>query len=306
MARRSNAPHTRQSTAARSLTPRTAVLLLLTALLGLTGCATLPGGKPDPRDRFERLNRTVFAFNTKFDHAILRPVARGYVKVMPRTVRTGVNNFITNLNSPVTIVNNFLQGKFNDGISDTARLVVNTTIGIGGLFDPATGMGLDRHLADFGETLGIWGVHGGPYLMLPFLGSSNVRDALGLVPDYLLLHEIETVQLFDNSEAAEWSLFVVGVVNRRSQLLDLDRVIDSSYDPYAVLRSAYLQRRAYLINGDVTPPEEEFPDADLDSGDAAPGAPAAPPAPAPGEAPATPGEAPPAAPPGAPAAPPPK
>jgi phospholipid-binding lipoprotein MlaA len=294
MSRRSNAPHTRQSTAARFLTPRTAAPLLLTALLGLTGCATLPGGKPDPRDRFERLNRTVFAFNTKFDHAILRPVARGYVKVTPRTVRTGINNFITNLSSPVTIVNNFLQGKFNDGVTDTARLVVNTTIGIGGLFDPATGMGLDRHLADFGETLGIWGVHGGPYLMLPFLGSSNVRDALGLVPDYLLLHEIETVQLFDNSEAAEWSLFVVGVVNRRSQLLDLDRVIDSSYDPYAVLRSAYLQRRAYLINGGVTPLEEEFPDADVDSGDAAPGAPAAP------------GEAPSAAPPGAPAAPPPK
>jgi phospholipid-binding lipoprotein MlaA len=294
MSRRSNAPHTRQSTAARFLAPSTAALLLLIALLGLTGCATLPAGKPDPRDRFERLNRAVFAFNTKFDHAILRPVARSYVKVLPRTVRTGVNNFITNLNSPVTIVNNFLQGKFNDGVSDTARLVVNTTIGIGGLFDPATGMGLDRHLADFGETLGVWGVHGGPYLMLPFLGSSNVRDALGLVPDYLLLHEIETVQLFDNSEAAEWSLFVVGVVNRRSQLLDLDRVIDSSYDPYSVLRSAYLQRRAYLINGGVTPPEEEFPDADVDSGDAAPAA-----APAPGEAP-------PAAPPGAPTGPPPK
>jgi phospholipid-binding lipoprotein MlaA len=300
MSRPSNAPHTRQSTARLSLTPRTAALLLLTLLLGLGGCATLPAGKPDPRDRFERLNRTVFAFNTKFDHAILRPVARGYVKVAPRTVRTGINNFITNLNSPITIVNNFLQGKFNDGISDTARLVVNTTIGIGGLFDPATGMGLDRHLADFGETLGVWGVHGGPYLMLPFLGSSNVRDALGLVPDYLLLHEIETVQLFDNSEAVEWSLFLVTVVNRRSQLLDLDRVIDSSYDPYAVLRSAYLQRRAYLINGGVTPPEEEFPDADTDSGDATPGAPAAPPAAA------APGEAPSAVPAGPPPAPPPK
>jgi phospholipid-binding lipoprotein MlaA len=297
MSRRRNAPPTQQRPAAPSLQLRAGTLFL-----GLSGCATIPGGKPDPRDRFERFNRTVFALNTKLDHAILRPAARGYVKLTSRRVRTGINNFITNLDSPVTIVNNFLQGKFNDGINDTARLVVNTTIGIGGLFDPATGMGLERHVADFGETLGIWGVHGGPYLMLPFLGSSNVRDAIGLVPDYLLLHEIETVQLFDNNEYVQWSLFAVGAVNRRAQLLDLDRVIDSSYDPYAVLRSAYLQRRAYLINGGVTPPEEEFPDADMDSGAAAPGAPAAP---------AAPGEAPPSAPPvspppAPPAAPPPK
>jgi phospholipid-binding lipoprotein MlaA len=302
MSRRRNAPPTQQRPAAPSLQLRAGTLLLLTLFLGLSGCATIPGGKPDPRDRFERFNRTVFALNTKLDHAILRPAARGYVKLTSRRVRTGINNFITNLDSPVTIVNNFLQGKFNDGINDTARLVVNTTIGIGGLFDPATGMGLERHVADFGETLGIWGVHGGPYLMLPFLGSSNVRDAIGLVPDYLLLHEIETVQLFDNNEYVQWSLFAVGAVNRRAQLLDLDRVIDSSYDPYAVLRSAYLQRRAYLINGGVTPPEEEFPDADMDSGAAAPGAPAAP---------AAPGEAPPSAPPvspppAPPAAPPPK
>jgi phospholipid-binding lipoprotein MlaA len=303
MSRRRNALPTQQRAAAPFLTPHAGALLLLTLLLGLSGCATIPGGKPDPRDRFERFNRTVFVFNTKLDHAVLRPAARGYVKLIPRPVRTGVNNFITNLNSPVTIVNNFLQGKISDAINDTARLVVNTTIGIGGLFDPATGMGLDRHLADFGETLGIWGVHGGPYLMLPFLGSSNVRDAIGLVPDYLLLHEIETVKLFDNNEYVEWSLYAVEVVNRRAQLLDLDSVLDSSYDPYAVLRSAYLQRRAYLINGGVTPPEEEFPDADMDSGDAAPAAPAEPAAPpAPGAAPPS---APPVSSPPAPPAPPP-
>jgi phospholipid-binding lipoprotein MlaA len=297
MSRRRNAPATQQPPAVHLFKPRAGALLLLTLVLGLSGCATIPGGKPDPRDRFERFNRTVYAFNVKLDHAVLRPTARAYVKLTPRPVRTGVNNFITNLYSPVTIVNNFLQGKLGDGINDTARLVVNTTIGLGGLFDPATGMGLDRHVADFGETLGIWGVHGGPYLMLPFLGSSNVRDAIGLVPDYLLLHEIETVQLFDNNEYVEWSLFAVDVVNRRAQLLDLDRVIDSSYDPYAVLRSAYLQRRAYLINGGITPPEEEFPDADMDSGAAAPAAPAAPGEAPPSAAPMSPSPAPPAAPP---------
>jgi phospholipid-binding lipoprotein MlaA len=270
MSRRWIAPKKQQHTAAPSLTPRAAALALLAMFLGLAGCATLPSGKPDPRDRFERVNRSVFAFNTKLDHAILRPAARGYVKVTPRPVRIGISNFMSNLVSPATIVNNFLQGKFKDGASDTARLVINTTVGIGGLFDPATGMGLDRHLGDFGQTLGIWGMHAGPYLVLPFLGPSTVRDAFGLVPDYLLLHEIETVQLFDNNAYIEWGLFAVSAVNRRSQLLDTDRLLDSSYDPYAFLRSAYLQRREYLINGGITPPEEEFPDTDSDSGDAAP------------------------------------
>jgi phospholipid-binding lipoprotein MlaA len=237
--------------------------VLLTLVIGLAGCATLPSAKPDPRDRFERFNRSVYKFNTALDHAILRPVTRLYVKVTPRPVRTGINNVITNLGYPVTLVNSFLQGKITDGVTDTARLLVNTTIGIGGLFDPASGMGLDRHQEDFGQTMGKWGMHSGPYLMLPFLGPSTVRDAFGLVPDYLLLHEIETVKLFDNNQYLQWSLFAVSAVNRRSQLLDEDRILERTYDPYAFLRGAYLQRREYLIHeGQAPSPEEEFPDAD--------------------------------------------
>ncbi len=250
-----------------------AALTLLALCLGLTGCATLPSGKPDPRDRFERFNRTVFVFNTKLDHALLRPVAREYVKVTPQPIRTAVNNFLSNLAYPTTIVNQFLQGNFNDGVGDTARLVVNTTIGLGGLFDPASRMGLDRHGADFGQTLGKWGVHGGPFLMLPLLGPSTVRDGIGLVPDWLLLHEIETIKLFDNNGYVEWSLYAVNLVNLRSQLLDVDRLLDSAYDPYAFLRSAYLQRRDYLINGGAVTPDEELPDAGDAGGDAAPAAP---------------------------------
>jgi phospholipid-binding lipoprotein MlaA len=270
-------------------TSRAAALALLALCLGLGGCATLPSGKPNPRDRFERFNRSVFVFNTKLDHALLRPVAREYVKVTPRPIRTAINNFLSNLDYPVTIVNEFLQGQFNDGVSDTARLVVNTSIGIGGLFDPASGMGLDRHGADFGQTLGKWGAHGGPYLMLPLLGPSTVRDAVGLMPDWLLLHEFETVKLFDNNGYVEWSLSAVNLVNLRAQLLDADRLLDSAYDPYAFLRSAYLQRRDYLINGAAVTPEDEFPDSDTDTG-------AAPPA-APGEAPPLATPAPPGSPP---------
>jgi phospholipid-binding lipoprotein MlaA len=265
--------------------PGAAALVLLVLTLGLAGCATLPNGKPDPRDRFERFNRSVYRFNVTLDHAILRPVTRLYVKVTPRPVRIGVNNFMTNLGYPVTIVNSFLQGKVTDSVTDTARLLVNTTIGIGGLFDPASDMGLDRHQQDFGQTMGRWGMHSGPYLMLPFLGPSTVRDAFGLVPDYLLLHEIETIQLINNNQYIEWSLFAVNTVNRRSHLLDEDAILDRTYDPYAFLRSAYLQRREYLIKDGVMSPEEEFPDTDTDSGEAAPAAPGDSQPPAPGGVP---------------------
>jgi phospholipid-binding lipoprotein MlaA len=295
----------------RPITRAPAALALLALYLGLSGCATLPSGNPDPRDRFERFNRTVYVFNSKLDHALLRPVARGYVKVIPQPIRTAVNNFLTNLGYPTTIVNQFLQGNFKDGASDTARLVVNTSIGIGGLFDPATRMGLDRHGADFGQTLGKWGAHSGPYLMLPLLGPSTVRDGIGLVPDWLLLHEYETVKLFHNNGYIEWSLYAINLVNLRAQLLDIDHLLDSAYDPYAFVRSAYLQRRDYLINGGAVTPDEEFPDAG-DTGDLPPAAPgkgaaAAPAATAVPGAPAIPNAAPPAspAPPADPALPPP-
>jgi phospholipid-binding lipoprotein MlaA len=282
------------------ITRAPAALALLALYLGLSGCATLPSGKPDPRDRFERFNRTVYVFNSKLDHALLRPVARGYVKVIPQPIRTAVNNFLSNLGYPTTIVNQFLQGNFTDGASDTARLVVNTSIGIGGLFDPASRMGLDRHGADFGQTLGKWGAHSGPYLMLPLLGPSTVRDGIGLVPDWLLLHEYETVKLFHNNGYIEWSLYAINLVNLRAQLLDVDRLLDSAYDPYAFVRSAYLQRRDYLINGGAVTPDEEFPDAG-DTGDLPPAAPdkgaaAVPGATAMPGAPAIPSAAPPASP----------
>jgi phospholipid-binding lipoprotein MlaA len=255
-----------------------ATLALLALTFALVGCAALPNGKPDPSDRFERFNRSVYKLNTALDHAILRPIARAYVRVTPQPVRTGVSNVVSNLAYPVTLVNNFLQGKLHDGMTDAARLLVNSTIGIGGLFDPASGMGLERHQEDFGQTMGWWGVHSGPYLMLPFLGPSTVRDAIGLVPDYLLLHEIETVHLFDNNQSIQWSLFAVGAVDRRTQLLDQDPILERTYDPYAFLRNVYLQRRDYLIHDGVSSPADDFPDADMTG--AEPPAPPSTPAPA--------------------------
>jgi phospholipid-binding lipoprotein MlaA len=242
---------------------RAALLVFLVLNLGLTGCAALPNGKADPRDRFERFNRSIYKFNNALDHAVLRPAARAYVKVLPRPVRTSINNFTTNLAYPTTVANDFFQGKVSDGVTDAARIVVNTLLGLGGLFDPASHMGLDRHTQDFGLTLGHWGVPSGPYLMLPFFGPSTVRDTAGLVPDYALTYEIVSRNLITN-DWVSGGLFVVAQIDRRSQLLDTDKILDSTYDPYAFLRSAYLQRRDYLIHGDENP-EEMFPDADTDS-----------------------------------------
>jgi phospholipid-binding lipoprotein MlaA len=242
----------------------------LAAVLGLsavlTGCASLPKGeKPDPRDRFERFNRGIYAFNTKADHLILRPVARGYVKVTPAPVRNSVHNFLENLVYTKTIINDFLEGKWRDGGTDTARLLLNTTVGIGGLFDPASKAGLDRHHTDFGETLGIWGVHSGPYLMLPILGPSTVRDAIGLLPD-----EYSALPAYIRPVWIPYAIGAMQGIDIRVGLLDEDKLLDSAYDPYAFVRNVWLQRRDYLIHGDTSAAPEELPPSDDDSGAAAP------------------------------------
>jgi phospholipid-binding lipoprotein MlaA len=159
------------------------VFLGLALVVLLPACATLPPGERDPRDRFERTNRAVYRFNDALDRGVAKPVARAYVKVTPRPVRTGFGNFFRNLTYPTVIVNDLLQGKGRSFASDTTRLVVNTTIGIGGLFDPATQLGLKAGDEDFGQTLGKWGVPAGPYIMLPFLGPSTARDTVGFVGD---------------------------------------------------------------------------------------------------------------------------
>ncbi len=226
--------------------------LALTCTLG--GCATLPSGKPDPSDRFERVNRSVYSFNRAIDHAVVRPVARGYVKITPAPVRRSISNFLTNLDYPVTIANDFLQGKFRDGFSDVGRFGVNTVVGIGGLFDPASHWGMEKHNEDFGLTLARWGLPSGPYLMLPILGPSTVRDAPGRVADRFV-----TPTSYFNNTGVEVGAFVVKGVTARAGVLDMDTLIDSAFDPYAFVRNAWLQRREYQIhNGNM--PETMMPD----------------------------------------------
>ncbi len=242
-----------------------ALLPLLTLLL-LGGCASLPpGAKPDPRDRFERTNRAIYKFNLVVDHAVLRPTARAYVKAVPQGARTAITNFLDNFAYPKTIVNDFLQGQFSTGASDTARLVVNTLFGLGGLFDVATPSGLDQHDADFGQTLGRWGVHSGPFVMLPILGPSTVRDALGKVAD-----TYSRPMTYIKPAYVKYPAYGVELIDIRAHLLDTDKYIDQAFDPYAFVRNAWLQRREYQIHPDRAESPEDLLQ---DEGDAAGGAP---------------------------------
>ena len=273
-------------------------LAILLAGLALTGCATLPSGKPDPRDPWERMNRSTYAFNDAVDRAVAKPVAKAYVKVMPRFVRTGVSNVFNNLNTLNTIVNDVLQGKMRQAGNDSARFLLNTTFGIGGLYDAASKAGLEFNDEDFGQTFGKWGMKPGPYLVLPLLGPSTTRDTFGKLVDQFTY----PVTYLEDDSTRIW-IRLVSLLDTRAELLDLDEQIDRSYDRYAFIRNAWLQRREFQVtDGNVEDPSLELEqDMDQDTGTEPPpdeGAPEQPP----GETP--PGDA--AAPDAAPAASPPE
>ena len=233
--------------------PSTRSLSLLSlCLLLLCGCATLPpGSKRDPRDPWERFNRSSYQFNDALDRAVLKPAAKGYTH-LPQPVQTGMHNFFDNLDYPVTIVNDLLQGQLKPFFSDIGRFVLNSTLGLGGLFDPATPAGLQKNYRDFGQTLGKWGVPKGPYVVVPLFGPYDVRDGIGSV----------TVDYYANPRSylnfwTNLGLYTVRTVDHRSRLLPLDATIQSAYDPYAFVRSAYLQNRDFMVHGGQSQSEEE-------------------------------------------------
>jgi phospholipid-binding lipoprotein MlaA len=215
------------------------VSIALMALL-LTACASIPpGSTADPRDPFERYNRAMFSFNKAVDDKVLKPVATGYTDVIPDLIRTAIGNFFGNIGDVWTAVNNYLQGKPREGTSDVARVVLNSTFGIVGLIDVATPAGLVQHEEDFGQTLGVWGVKSGPYLILPILGSSTVRDGLARPVD---LYADPITQI--DSAGVENSLRAMRLVDDRATLLYSTRMMeDAALDPYLFVRDAYLQRR---------------------------------------------------------------
>ena len=243
---------------------RPAVALVALLSLSLIGCATAPNAKKDPRDPFEGFNRASYTFNDALDRALLKPAAKGYKAITPDFVEAGVSNFFSNLGQPTVIVNDLLQAKFKDGLADTGRFLVNTTVGIGGLFDPASKVGFDRHDEDFGQTLGKWGVQSGPYLMVPFFGPSTVRDGFGAGVDVFTnpVHYVER-------DAWRYGLQGMDLIDSRARRLPLEDTLNAAYDKYAFIKNAFLQQREYAVkDGNVPPPkfDDDEPLEDPDPG----------------------------------------
>jgi phospholipid-binding lipoprotein MlaA len=233
--------------------------------LASAGCATT--GERTRSDPIEGFNRGVYKFNDALDRAVLKPTAKAYVKVMPEWFRTGVGNFFMNLKGPGTIINQLLQGKFREAGQDTGRFLLNTTFGLGGVIDVATMNDLPQHDEDLGQTLGKWGVPPGAYLVIPFLGPATLRDGPSRIADTFL----EPLYWYDNDEA-RWGSLALSFIDDRARLLPLDDTLAETYDPYAFIRDAYLQRRQYLVY-DGEPPEEpieEFEDFEEPEGDVQP------------------------------------
>ncbi|MDP9083435.1 MAG: VacJ family lipoprotein [Pseudomonadota bacterium] len=232
-------------------------------VLSLSACVTLPPNAPrTPQDPWESWNRGVYKVNDKLDRAIAKPVARTYVRVLPQAIREGVSNFFDNLSMTTVMVNDALQGKFLASLTDLGRFAMNSTFGLGGLFDPASRAGIPHNNEDFGQTLGKWGLHPGPFLELPILGPSDLRDGPAKLVD-----AYTNPQQYINNTTVTWGLYGFRLVDTRAALLPLDDTLKNVYDPYAFIRDAYLQRRAYLVSDGKVTDDEPLVDPDADSSD---------------------------------------
>ena len=248
------------------LSPLRAAAAILIAMLA-AGCAATPG-RTQPDDRWEGFNRGVYKFNDAVDRAALKPVAKGYRKITPHFLRVGIGNFLGNLEYPATVVNQFLQGKPKMGLRDTGRFLLNSTLGLGGLFDVATAVGLEANDEDLGQTLAVWGVGSGPFVNLPLFGPSTLRDAPTRVVDFFF----DPITYIDPPWEAVWGERVLDVVHSRAELLPLDGTLQRTYDPYAFIRDSWVQQREFAIFDGNPPPEqlENFDDSEAPAEDAAP------------------------------------
>lgn len=255
---------------ARLLRAAGARLLAAALLLGvLAGCATVPpNAGRNPADPWERYNRHVSEFNDRFDAAVTRPVARGYVGVVPQPVRDCVSNFFINAADVPSFLNNVLQAKPTAAATDLCRVAINTTIGLLGCFDVARNMGLERTDEDFGQTLGYWGIGQGPYFVWPFLGPATVRDSVGRVAGFYT-NPIDYIPDVPTRNV----LWGVALIDTRANLLSLDRLLDGALDRYQFIRDAYLQRRLNQVF-DGNPPRARTDEED-EEGDPPAAAPAA-------------------------------
>jgi len=236
------------------------VIGMLGIYLFLGACAAVTA--PDKRDPWESFNRSIYNFNDKFDRAIARPVARTYKNYTPGAFQNGVSNFFSNLGDVLVMLNDLLQFKFQQAAQDLSRFTFNSTIGLFGLLDVSSHMGLPKHDEDFGQTLATWGVGQGPYVVLPLLGPSTLRDTGGLVADW----QVDPVFTIKDDQS-RWTAIILRAVDTRASLLEATKLMEKSgIDPYVFMRNAYLQHRDNLINdGQPAQPKIQAPSkSDLD------------------------------------------
>lgn len=238
----------------RSLPQRLRALFLCAAVcvFVLGGCASTG----NPRDPFEPINRGIYKFNDTVDGLLIKPAAILYRDLLPQFVRTGVSNFFSNINDVIVALNNLMQGKVEAAINDAGRVLVNTTLGVLGVMDPATKLGVEKNNEDFGQTLGFWGLGDGPYIVLPFLGPSSVRDTAGWFGD-AYTWPVSYLEPTRHRNA----LIGLRFVEARADLLEASKILETAaLDPYEFVRDAYLQRRRNLVY-DGNPPDDSGDDS---------------------------------------------
>jgi len=221
--------------------------LILTGLC----CVMAPAYARHPQDPWEAFNRPIYHFNQVFDGYLVRPVAIGYSKIVPGFAKRGVSNFFNNLDDVNVVANDMLQGKMQLAAQDGGRFVLNTTVGLAGFIDVASHFGWYKHNEDFGQTLGHWGVGAGPYMVLPFLGTSTLRETAGLVPDILL-----NPVFWEDDQATRRTAYILDTIDTRLGYLAAETLIRG--DEYSFVRNAYLQRREYLVADGLV--SDEFDD----------------------------------------------
>jgi len=208
----------------------------------MVGCASVVNPS-NPDDPYEGTNRKIYAFNNALDKGIVRPIAKGYDFLIPHPLQKGFFNLFSNLGAIPSVANDLLQADIAWALADAWRFILNTTLGVAGLFDVATPLGLTKHPQDFGLTLAKWGVKKSTYIVIPFLGSSTVRDTVGIPAD--LATSVTTyVKPFRDAVALKGA----NVIVNRANLLQADKLVDEAFDPYVLVRDAYLQKRQSLIN----------------------------------------------------------
>jgi phospholipid-binding lipoprotein MlaA len=226
--------------------------------LFLVGCATIPEGQVRSKaDPWEALNRNVYVFNTNLDDYVVRPLTKVYEFAVPEIVRSRFSNVFANVGDVFTAVQQLLQGKPKTALDDLIRVFVNTTIGLGGIFDVATDAGLEKHKEDFGQTFGVWGIPSGPYVVLPVLGPSSLRDSFGWAADLntdILINQIDNVPVRNIVSG-------VRIVDQRLKYLNASGLLAGvAFDQYSFVRDAYLQRRRFLIYDGEPPLIDDYDD----------------------------------------------